>query len=74
MGFLRQVTGQKKKRQRDGTWRSETSAEVLKEAVTQTLGVYIDKAASNSGGVGAAEEDTLYLRKGYRLRGRGELM
>ena len=43
MGFLRQMTDQKAKRQRDGTWRSDAAAKVLKEAVTQTLGSYIDK-------------------------------
>ena len=43
MGFLRQMTGQKANRKRDGTWRSEASVKVLKEAVTKTLGVYIDK-------------------------------
>ena len=42
-GFLRQVMGQKSKRQRDGTWRSVAAAKVTKEAVTQTLKEYIDK-------------------------------
>ena len=43
VSFLRHMTGQKVKRQKDGTWRGETEAKVLKEAVTQTLGTYIDK-------------------------------
>ena len=43
VGFLRQMTGQKAKRQRDGTWRIEAAEEVPKESVTQTLGAYIDK-------------------------------
>ena len=37
------MTGQKAKRQRDGTWRSESAAKVLTELGTQTLGAYIDK-------------------------------
>ena len=43
VGFLIQMTGQKAKRQRDGTWRIEAAEEVPKESVTQTLGAYIDK-------------------------------
>ena len=43
MGFLRKVTGQADKRQRDGTWISAAAVIVFKEAVTQTLGAYIDK-------------------------------
>ena len=43
MGFLRQVTGNTAKWKRDGTWRNASAASVLKEAVIQTLGTYIDK-------------------------------
>ena len=43
VGFLRQVTGQKAKRQREGTWRSMAAAEVIKESGTHTLWLYIDK-------------------------------
>ena len=43
MGFLRKVTVQKAKRQRDGTWRSAAEARVIKEAGTHTLGTCIDK-------------------------------
>ena len=43
MGFIRKMTGHMEKRQRDGTWRSEAVAKVLKEAGTKTLGAYIDK-------------------------------
>ena len=43
MGFLRQVTGNTAKWKRDGTWRNAAAASVLKEAVIQTLGTYIDK-------------------------------
>ena len=43
MGFLRQVTGQMSKRQRDGTWRHRTAVSVIKEAGTHTPGTYIDK-------------------------------
>ena len=43
IGFLRQVPDNKAKRQMDGTWRSVAAKRVLKEAVTQTLGTYIDK-------------------------------
>ena len=42
VGFLRQITGHKAKRQRDRTWRSKSAAKVIKEAVTQSLGAYID--------------------------------
>ena len=42
-GFLRQVMGQKANRQRYKTWRSAAAVKVLKEAVTHTLGSYIDK-------------------------------
>ena len=42
VGFLRQVTGQKAKRQREDTWISVAAVRVLKEAVTQILGEYID--------------------------------
>ena len=38
------------KRQRDGTCRSEAVVKVLKEAVTQTLGVYIDKLPATVAG------------------------
>ena len=38
------------KRQRDGTCRSEAVVKVLKEAVTQTLGVYIDKLQATVAG------------------------
>ena len=43
VGFLRQVTGQKSKWQREGTWRSAAESRVSKEAGTQTLGTNIDK-------------------------------
>ena len=43
VGFLRQVTGQKAKRQREGTWRSVAAAEVIKESGTHKLWLYIDK-------------------------------
>ena len=43
MGLLRQVTGQKAKRQRYKTWRGASSSRVLKDAGNQTLGTYIDK-------------------------------
>ena len=43
MGLLRQVTGQKSKWQREGTWRSAAESRVSKEAGTQTLGTNIDK-------------------------------
>ena len=39
--FIRKMMGQKAKRQRDGAWRSEAAAKVLKEVCTQTLGGYI---------------------------------
>ena len=42
-GFLIQGMVHKAKRQKVGTCRSATAAMVLKEAVTQTLGTYIDK-------------------------------
>ena len=37
--FLRQVTGQKDKRQKNGTWRSTETTRLLKEAGTQSLGL-----------------------------------
>ena len=37
VGFLRQITGQKAKRQRDRIWRSEAAEKVLKEAGTALL-------------------------------------
>ena len=43
VGFLRQITGHKEKRQRGGNWRSVVAAKVLKEAGTRSLGVYIEK-------------------------------
>ena len=43
VGFLRQVTGQKAKWQREGTWRSVAAADVIKESGTHTLLLYIDK-------------------------------
>ena len=43
VGFLRKVAGSIAKRQRGRTWRSVAAVSVLKEAVTQTLGTYIDK-------------------------------
>ena len=43
MEFLRQVTVQKAKRQRGGTWRSAAEGRVIKEAGTHTLGTCIDK-------------------------------
>ena len=43
VGFLIKLMGQKAKRQREGTWRSASVAKVLKEAVTQTRGEYIEK-------------------------------
>ena len=42
VGFLRNLTGQKSKRQRDGTWRSEAEVKVINETGTQTLGAYIN--------------------------------
>ena len=42
MGLLRQITGHKAKRQRNRNWRSATVEKVIKEAVTQSLGEYID--------------------------------
>ena len=43
VGFLIKLTRNNPKRQRDRTWRSESSTKVLKEARNQTLGAYIDK-------------------------------
>ena len=43
VGFLRQVTGQMARRQREGTWRSVVEVEVIKESGTHTLWLYIDK-------------------------------
>ena len=43
MVLLIQITGQKSKHQRDRTWRSAAAEKVIKEAVTQSLGAYIDK-------------------------------
>ena len=43
MGSLRQVTGHKSKKKKDGTWISVSAARVIKEAINQTLGAYIDK-------------------------------
>ena len=43
MGFLKKITGQKSKLQRNRTCRSAAAKIVLKEAVTQALGAYIDK-------------------------------
>ena len=43
VGFLGKITGQKEKRQRDGTWISEAAEKVLKEAGTQSSRAYIDK-------------------------------
>ena len=43
VGFLIQLTLRKATLQGGGTWRSLAVARVLKEAVTQTLGTYIDK-------------------------------
>ena len=43
VGFLRKMTDQKEKRQRNGTCRSEAAAKVIKEARTHTLGAHIDK-------------------------------
>ena len=43
VGFLRQVMGQKDKQQREGNWRSMAAARLFKEAVNQTLGMYIEK-------------------------------
>ena len=43
MGFLRQVTGQKDNRQRDGNQRSAAEVRVIKEAGNKILGTYIDK-------------------------------
>ena len=41
MVFLRQVTDQNAKQQRDGTCRSAAAVRVIKKAGTQTLGMYI---------------------------------
>ena len=43
VGFLRQMTGHKAKRQRERTSRRKAAAKVLKESGTQKLGAYIDK-------------------------------
>ena len=43
LGFLRHITGNKAKRQRDGTWQGEAEEKVLNEAGTQSMGAYIDK-------------------------------
>ena len=43
VGILRNITGQREKKQRGGTWRNEAAAKVLKEAGTHSLGAYIDK-------------------------------
>ena len=43
VGFLRQVMGQKSKRQREGTRRSVVEVGVIKESETHTLWLYIDK-------------------------------
>ena len=43
MGFLRKMTGNTAKRQRDGTWISASVESVIKEAGTKTLEVYIHK-------------------------------
>ena len=43
VGFLRQVTGQMAKRQREGTRRSVVEVGVIKESETHTLWLYIDK-------------------------------
>ena len=43
VGFLKHITGQQTKQQRDGTWRREAAAKVLKESGNQPLGAYIDK-------------------------------
>ena len=43
MGFLIQVTLNTDKQQRNRTCRSAAAKIVLKEAVTQALGAYIDK-------------------------------
>ena len=47
VGFIRQITGRKAKRQRDRIWRSEAAEKVLKEAVTQSLRLYIEKWQAN---------------------------
>ena len=46
MGFLRQITVQKGKRQRDGTGKSEAEMKVIKEVGTQSMGAYIYKQQS----------------------------
>ena len=43
VGFLRQITGQRVVRKRDGTWLSVTADKVLRKSGTHTLGAYIDK-------------------------------
>ena len=43
VGFLRQVTGQTAKLQRDGIWISVAVDSVPKETRAQTLGMFIDK-------------------------------
>ena len=43
MGFLKQITVQRELWQRDGTWKCVAADRVLKKAVTQFLGAYIDK-------------------------------
>ena len=43
MGFLKKITGQKSKLQRNRTCRSKEAVKMLKEPGTQTLGEHIDK-------------------------------
>ena len=43
VGFLKQITGQREVRQKDGTWRCVTAEKVLKKAGTHYLGSYIDR-------------------------------
>ena len=43
MGLLRKITGHKAVRRKDGTWRQVAAEKVLKKAVTQSIGAYIDR-------------------------------
>ena len=43
VGFLRNITGQRAVRQKEGTWRQVAEDRVLEKAGTQSLGAYIDR-------------------------------
>ena len=46
--LYRHMMGQEANRKRDGTWRSEAAAKLLKETGNKTLGAYIDKRQENT--------------------------